>query len=158
MPVYFYSIFRPKMTPWNTANLVFEPRNPSVKCISAFSSQPRIFLPLGCQHAPMLAPKIHEKPEKVGARGCLKNNQFSRSFVCASGALLGAKLAPRTAQDGAHERPRAARDAARGGPETLWKHKAHPRHIGPPKMTPRTLQNEPSLGFRVHLCRCSTHF
>ena len=48
---------------------VFEPRNPSVKCISAFSAQTENFVRVGCQHGPMLASKIPENraPESVWA-------------------------------------------------------------------------------------------
>ena len=39
---------------------VFEPRNPNAKCISAFSTQTQIFVPVGCQHGPLLASQITE--------------------------------------------------------------------------------------------------
>ena len=63
----FLTIFHFKMTPQNTANSVFEPRNPSVKCILAFSGQTQNFVRVGCQHGPMLTSKILENrgPEGV---------------------------------------------------------------------------------------------
>ena len=76
-------------------------------------------------------------------------------FWCSLGGQLGSKLAPRTAQ----ERPRAAHDGPRDSPETLWKRKAHPTRLGPPKMTPSTLQNDSIfMNFKIHLCGFQTHF
>ena len=74
-------------------------------------------------------------------------------FWSSLGSQLGSKLAPRTAQDGAQDRPRAAQDDPRDSPETLWKRKAHLTRFGPPKMTPRTLQNDPIfMDFKDHIC------
>ena len=94
--------------------------------------------------------------------GAQKTIDFHGHFcvlLVLSWGQLSSKLAPKTAQDGAQERPRAARDGARDGRETLWEHKAYPRRLGPPKITRRTLQNEPILiNLTVHPCRFSTHF
>ena len=68
------------------------------------------------------------------------------------------QVGPRTGQDSAQERPRAAQDGPRDSPETLRKRKAHPRRLVPRKMTRGTLQNDPiSMDFKVHLYGFQTH-
>ena len=94
-----------------------------------------------CWHPKSTKIQKKRRCQRVPKKHSIFKVMFVR-FWCSLGGQLGSKLAPRTAQDGAQERPRAAWDGARDGPETLWKHKAHPRRLGPPKMTPRTLQNE----------------
>ena len=59
-------VFLSKISSQGDANSVFEPRNPSVKCISAFSAQTQHFVRVGCQHGPMLTSKI---PENRGPGG-----------------------------------------------------------------------------------------
>ena len=56
---------------------------------------------------------------------------------------LGSKLAPRTTQDDAQERPRAARNGLRDAPDSLLNRTVHPRRGEHPKMTPRTLKMTP---------------
>ena len=95
---------------------VFELRNPSVKCISAFSAQTQNFVRVGCQHDPMLTSKSPENRGPGGVRASLgrcqkapggsvalpgrsgvvaggfgsNKNQFSRGFV-GEGAPAGGR-------------------------------------------------------------------
>ena len=110
-----------------------------------FQLNHEFFSLLGANMHPCWHPKPMKSQNKGGAKGCLKNIQFSRSFLCASGALWGANLAPswrpgrpKTAPKSAQERPRAARDGTRDAPESLLNRTVHPRRGEHPRMTPRT--------------------
>ena len=45
---------------FGAADLWKQIQNPNAKCISAFSTQTQIFVPVGCQHGPLLASQIAE--------------------------------------------------------------------------------------------------
>ena len=62
----FLMVFKSKISSQGDPNSVFELRNPSVKCISAFSAQTHSFVRVGCQHGRMLSSKI---PENLGPGG-----------------------------------------------------------------------------------------
>ena len=95
----------------------------------------------------MLAPKIHKKTEKMRFLRVWKMCPFFKVIVVrfwwSLGGQLDSKLTPRTAQDGAQERQRAAQDGPRGGPESLEKRTEHPTRFGHPRMTPKTPRNVP---------------
>ena len=61
-------VFVSKTSSQGVPKFVFEPRNPSVKCISASSTQTQEFARVGWQHGPMLASKIPEKCSPGGVR------------------------------------------------------------------------------------------
>ena len=74
---------------------------------------------LGANMHPSWHLKTMETNKKGGARECPKSVQFSRSFLSASGALLGANSAPswrpgqaKTAPKSAQEPPRTALETA----------------------------------------------
>ena len=64
-------VFESKISSQGEPKSVFELRNPSVKCISAFSAQTQHFARVGCQHGPMLTPKIPENRGPGGVRASL---------------------------------------------------------------------------------------
>ena len=67
----FLMDFASMMSTGEIPTFVFEPRNPSVKCISAFSAQTQHFARVGCQHGPMLTSKISENRGPGGVRASL---------------------------------------------------------------------------------------
>lgn len=84
------------MTCLNIVDLIFGPRNPSLKCISAFSSSPRVSFHLWCQHGTMLAPKIQQKTQKMSfqtvSKKYAKNKRFWKWFLNHVGSSLAPKL------------------------------------------------------------------
>ena len=80
-------IFYSKISSQGDPKSVFEPRNPSVKCISASSTQTQEFVRVGWQHGPMLAFKI---PENCSPGGVRSLEESPETFLGGSRRLCGA--------------------------------------------------------------------
>ena len=85
---------------------MFEHRNPSVKCISAFLRKPRIFLYLGCQHGPNMDPCWHPKSMKTRKKRVQEGVQQALHFGARFHVILVPSWPPTWPQVGALDGPR----------------------------------------------------
>ena len=156
----FFYIFEPKMTLGNTPNSVFERMNPRVKCISLHHG---FFSLLGAKMGPCWHPKSKKNWKKEAPEGVQKASNFQNRFC----PLLVLSWEPTWLQVGAQDSPRQRPRAPKSRPGRPLRQPRDPpeaqsdspRRLGPPKMTPRTFQNDPMfLDFKVHLCGFQKHF